>query len=111
MSYKITDETVTQEMTKLTQKILPHCKIPNAWTNCIMIPMFKKGDKEDPNNYRGIKLLNTALKLITKVLTNKINNLSEGQQGFRAGKSCVNAVFKVRQITKKTFKYNKPAYL
>lgn len=67
-----------------------------------------------PNDYRGINLLNTTLKLTTKVLINRINRLiilSDEQQGIRCGRPCVDAVFVPRQVTEKNNEYNKPAYL
>ena len=76
--------------------------------------MFEKGDKKLPSNYRGINLLNTTLKLTTKIITAKINSLTsltEEQQGFRSGRSCTDAVFVIRQVTEKSIEYNKPAYM
>lgn len=75
--------------------------------------MFKKGDRQEPNNYRGINLLDTTLKLVTKVITNKnsITSFEDEQQRFRSGRSCVDAVFVLRQIVEKSIEYNKPAYL
>ena len=76
--------------------------------NCL----FKKGDKKLTSNYRGINLLSTSLKLLTKIITNKINgliSLQHEQQGFRSGRSCTDAVFVLRQITEKSIEYNKPA--
>ena len=51
---------------------------------------------------------------MTNVITNKLNSiisLSDEQQGFRSGRSCVDAVFVLRQIVEKSIEYNKPAYL
>mgnify|MGYP000420915844 FL=1 len=76
--------------------------------------MFKEGDNQEPSNYKGINLLDTAHKLMTKVITNKLNSiisLSDEQQGFRSGRSCVDAVFVLRQIVEKSIEYNKPAFL
>ena len=89
-------------------------EIPDEWCSSIAILMFKKGDKKIPSNYRSINLLNTTLKLTTKILTNIINSmitLSDEQQGFRTGRSCTDAVFVMRQIMEKSIEYNRPAYL
>lgn len=105
---------LTEELTKLIKNILNTCRIPDPWRTSTMILMFKKGDKQEMSNYRGINLLDTTLKLTTKVITNKINGLTslqDEQQGFRRGRSCVDAVFVLRQITEKSIEYNKPAYL
>ena len=62
----------------------------------MIVSLFKKGDREDPGNYRGITLLNVVGKLLNKVLNYRLlkwleehNKLSESQAGFRFGCSCV----------------------
>ena len=107
-------ESLIQQLTKLTQKIFYQQRIPNEWRTSTTILMFKKGDKKLTSNYRGINLLSTSLKLLTKIITNKINgliSLQDEQQGFRSGRSCTDAVFVLRQITEKSIEYNKPAYI
>ena len=42
------------------------------WKEGHIINLFKKGDKEDPGNYRGIILLNVVGKVFCKVLNNSI---------------------------------------
>lgn len=58
--------------------------------NSITIPIFQKLQKTCPQNYRGITLLNTAMKLFTSILKNKwetqIKNAEE-QQSFTKGRS------------------------
>lgn len=103
-----------QHLTKLLKKIFDHQRIPDEWRTSITILLFKKGDKKLPENYRGINLLNSTLKLTTKIITNKIGSiitLSDEQQGFRSGRSCTDAVFVIRQIVEKSIEYNRPAYM
>ena len=38
--------------------------LPKHWTTSLIVPIFKKGDPNDPNNYRGISLMDTSLKLL-----------------------------------------------
>ena len=56
-------------------------------------PFSKKGDREDPGNYRGtcITLLSVVGKVFCKMLNNqcldKEGALHEGQAGFRINRS------------------------
>jgi hypothetical protein len=34
---------------------------PEAWSIAVMVPVFKRGDPSDPNNFRGISLGNDHL--------------------------------------------------
>ena len=64
--------------------------ISDVWSKGIIIPIYKKGDKTNPDNYRGITLLSCLGKLFTSIINDRIakfveNNsiLSEVQAGFR----------------------------
>ncbi len=47
--------------------------VPSQWKNDVLCPLFKKGDKRDPNNYRGITLLSIVGKMYTRIVYNRIN--------------------------------------
>jgi hypothetical protein len=58
-----------------------------------MIPLFEKRDIKDCNNYRGIFLLSSRYKLISKLLKIKLYKshdkiIDEVQTGFCEGISC-----------------------
>lgn len=40
----------------------------DAYKTSILISLFREDDKVGPNNYRGINLLNTTLKLTKKTI-------------------------------------------
>ena len=70
--------------------------IADQWMNSALVPIPKKGDLADPNNYRGISLMNTILKVLTIVLSDRINTCAEEhnlfhitQAGFRRLEECV----------------------
>jgi len=63
---------LTLHLTQLFQQILKLSNIPKAWKESIITPLFKKGSKTNPDNYRGITLLNTTQKLFTKVILSKL---------------------------------------
>jgi hypothetical protein len=39
-------------------------KLPDHWKESIIVPIHKKGDKNDCNIYRGISLLSTSYKIL-----------------------------------------------
>ena len=56
-----------------------------------IVSLYKKGDAEDPGNYRGITLLNVVGKLFHNRLVIRLESekaLHEGQAGFREKRSC-----------------------
>ena len=64
------------------------------------MPLFKKNDPNDVNNYRGITLVSCFSKISTGVLNNRLNKwaenndvLSDSQFGFRKGRSKTDAIF------------------
>ena len=51
-------------LTKLFNEILREEKMPEAWRESVVVPIFKgKGDIQDCRNYRGIKLMSHRMKL------------------------------------------------
>ena len=47
--------------------------VPGPWRSGDIVNIFKKGDKKDPGNYRGITLLNVVGKLYTKVIDSRLS--------------------------------------
>ena len=43
--------------------------VPKQWREGLTVNLFKKGDREDPGNYRGITLLSVVGKVFCKYLT------------------------------------------
>lgn len=99
---------------RLFGKILDERKIPDEWKDSHTIPVYKKGSKFSPENYRGITLLNTCLKLFTAVLKDILEEVvttAEEQQGFRKNRGTTDAIFMVRQLMEKSIEFNKPLFL
>jgi sorting nexin-29 len=73
-------------------------KIPYERTRGVIFPVFKKGNRWDCNNYRGISLLNVAYKVYAKIITRRLNiinkyTLSKEQCGFHKGCTCSDCIF------------------
>ena len=46
--------------------------VPRQWREGLIVNIFKKGDREDPANYRGITLLSAVGKVFCKILNNRL---------------------------------------
>ena len=83
---------------KLCNQIWRNETFPTDWGRAIITPIFKKKDKLDCGNYRGISLLSHAGKIFALILQRRIIKkteeiLSETQAGFRPGRSTVDQLF------------------
>ena len=47
-------------------------EMPEERKNSIVVPIYKKGDKQKVENHTGISLLNACYKLYSKVLNGKL---------------------------------------
>ena len=45
---------------------------PSYWREGLIVSLFKKRDREDPGNYRGITPLNVVGKLYSRVISNRL---------------------------------------
>ena len=72
---------------------------PDCLKTSRVTPIFNKGDKKSPNNYRPISFLSTAVKIEEKILSNQIiiflesnSILTDCQFGFRKGRNTTSAI-------------------
>jgi len=42
--------------------------MPEQWKQLIIVPVYKKGDKTDCWNYRGMSLLSATYKILSNIL-------------------------------------------
>ena len=80
--------------------------MPQDFKDALIVPIFKKGDRSQCGNHRGIFLLSVAGKILARILLRRLqkvaeNVLPESQAGFRAGRGTVDMVFSARQILEK----------
>ena len=60
-------------MVKLCQCVLDEKGIPDEWQTSVLVPIFKgKGDVRSCNTYKGVKLLEHAMKIVERVLVRRI---------------------------------------
>jgi hypothetical protein len=98
-------ETLRSEIHKL-MKLIWNKELPHLRTESIMVPIHKKGDKTDCNNYRGISLLTHSYKIssnthLTRLTPYADEIIRDHQCGFRRNRSTTDQMFYIRQILKK----------
>ncbi|PSN48471.1 hypothetical protein C0J52_11717 [Blattella germanica] len=108
-------EKLREKIHRLLSLIWKQEALPNEWKESIIIPIYKKGDKTDCNNYRGISLLSTSYKILTNKLVSRLTLfidkiIGDHQCGFRRNRSTIDQIFSIRQILEKKWEYNGTAY-
>jgi hypothetical protein len=82
--------------------------IPNDWKAAVVTPIFKKGTRTDPGNYRPVSLTSVPCKLLESIIKDKINShlsenklINESQHGFIKGRSCATNVIEFMEVVTK----------
>ena len=111
-------ESLHQLLHELICEIWKQGDVPHKWKDALLITIYKnKGDKSLCGNSRGIALLSTAGKILTKLMLRRlVGNVSEEllpetQCGFRSDRSTVDMVFVIRQLFEKCREQHQPLYV
>ena len=77
------------------EKLFNTCQIPDAYKTQTVIPIYKKRDKTNPENFRPVVITPHPIKILERILRREIsdyleknNLLNENQHGFRRHRSC-----------------------
>ena len=91
---KKTSSQLVQPLYYLLNYSMQTSEIPSLWKIAIVVPIYKKGKRNDPSNYRPISLTSVLCRLLEKIIHKHIlkhmmnNNLiSTAQHGFITGRS------------------------
>jgi hypothetical protein len=104
-------ETLYSEIHRLNCSTRNKEELPQQWKESINVPIYKKGDKTDCNNYRGISLLSTAYKILSNILLARLipyvdEIIGDHQCGFRCKRSTMDQIFYIQQILDKKWEYS-----
>ena len=90
--------------------------IPSDLVNPNIAILFKKGDRSQCGNYRGISLLSVVGKLLADMILQRLSTLAqkvypESQQGYRTGRGTIDGIFTVRQLMEKSREQHRNLYI
>ena len=82
-------------LTFIFQQSLDSGCVPSDWRVANIVPIYKKGDKSIPSNYRPVSITSICSKLIEHIIFSQVMEhyddhqiLVNTQHGFRPGRSC-----------------------
>ena len=86
-------------MMELRQRVLDRRGMPDEWKTSEIVFIFKgKGDVMSCGSYRGVKLIEYAMKIVERVPESRaLVNFNKMLFGFMTGRGTVHAIFIVRE--------------
>ena len=93
-------------LVELYNKIFDLGVFPVQWAGSIICPIHKKGPLDDPNNFRGISLIDVLNKVFTSILNERIHTWADtnhmiDEAGFRKGFSTIDNLFCLQSMAQK----------
>ena len=94
--------TVSGPLADIFRKSVQSGRLPLDWKTGSVIPIFKKGDKHLPGNYRPVSLTSLPCKVLESLIRDQLmdhltstGQLSGDQHGFRPRRSCMTQLLEV----------------
>ncbi|MCP4263210.1 MAG: hypothetical protein GY774_37730, partial [Planctomycetes bacterium] len=105
-----------KQLQRLLQKLFNACLTHGTypWNSSITTPLHKKGDRQNPDNYRAITIGSCLGKLFSSILLKRLLNYREAacpdvpnQLGFRSGAQCNDHILTLNTTIEKYVKREK----
>ena len=118
LKYAWKNDLILNFFVKLFNSLFENGIFPENWTESIVMPLYKKGDVNNPNNYRGISLCDVSSKVYSTIINNRLqewveeNNITgEFQAGFKRNYSTVDHMYTLMAFVQKQFSLNRKLYV
>ena len=102
---------------KLINQIFNSGEYPESWGRGIIVPIFKSGDANLAQNYRGITISNILSKVYSQILLNRMTKwadmhdvMNNAQFGYQKGKSTTDCIFILHSIISKLLSSKQKLY-
>lgn len=103
-------EVISKPLSVIFKQSLETGEIPNDWKQGTIIPIYKKGDRTEPGNYRPVSLTCIICKILESIIKDKLelflehnNILKDSQHGFRKGRSCLTNLLEFFEEATRTY--------
>ena len=109
-------EVSVEALYKLLNKIWREEQIPDEWKKGLLVKLPKKGDTTHCQNWRGVTLLVSASKILSRIILDRIKStldslLRDEQAGFRHERSCTDQIATLRIIIEQSLEWNSGLFL
>jgi len=113
---KAGDGAMTKTITKICNIIWTTGKWPEDWKSSVFIPLFKKGDAKECENYRTIAMISHISKILLKIIHKRMEctierELPESQAGFRKSRGTRDHIANMRWIMERQREYGQKVYI
>ena len=92
---KLASPAVANTLAKIFNISIESGTFPEDWKKANVVPIYKKGAKDDFRNYRPVSLCSTVGKIMERIVAKRLQLhlrmhglVAEGQHGFCQGRSC-----------------------
>ena len=113
---KATANQIAKPLGQIFRKSLGTGEVPSDWRRARVIPIFKKGPKGDPGNYRPVSLTSIVCRILEAIIKDELmahlkknNLLRNSQHGFLKGRSCTTNLIQFMDRTTKILDEGKSA--
>ncbi len=84
--------------------------VPNNWSEAVLLPQLKKGDKRTCSNYRRISFIDITAKVFGVILLKRFQPKRDqrtrpNQSGFRPGRGYTDQMLNLRRIQEKRWRF------
>ena len=93
-------------------------EVPQQWKYVIIMVLYKKKNRTECGNYRGISLVEHARKILLKIIGRRLSEycqrvgiLPEEQSGFQPNRSTTDMMFVIRRLQELARKKRFPLYV